>query len=178
MSDRMREDDPGGEPGSAGGSRGPARAADGSASGGDAGDDQTPAHLRPFAMHVPRYLAAGPAGGLLAAGGAVAIGAAGAPVSTQGAGLGGLASAAGLLAGSALLRPWTGRVMAKIGPRLMGAQALGLVGVIAFGLLIYSATRPDPRSYGLVVASGFLLGALFQALSFKADLDAAGEGAS
>ncbi len=135
--------------------------------------DAAPAHLRPFVMHVPRYLATGPIAGAIAAGMAVLVGVTNvAAVDRAGALFGGFAAGLGLFLAAGVVRPWRGRVIAKIGPRLLAAQALGLLAVMLCGLLIYSAARPEPRSYGIVVAAGFLLGAVFQALSFKADLDA------
>lgn len=64
------------------------------------------------------------------------------------------------------LRPWVARRADRWPILLFGAQGGVLFGVLFGGLLLYSATRPDPVVFGLVGAAGFTAAVLGMALVY------------
>lgn len=77
------------------------------------------------------------------------------PNGVSGAAVALAAITAGYTGGVLLIQPWRVRLATMWPMLLLGAQGAILAGVLIVGLLLYSATRPDPLVFGLVVTAGF-----------------------
>ncbi|MDX2116164.1 MAG: hypothetical protein SFZ24_11190 [Planctomycetota bacterium] len=63
---------------------------------------------------------------------------------------------AAVVAGLILIRPWISRPATVWPMILLACQGAMFAVVVVGGLLLYSALRPDPLVFGLVVVAGFL----------------------
>jgi hypothetical protein len=78
------------------------------------------------------------------------------PAGFSGVWTGSLAVGGAYLAGGLLIQPWTPRLPTQWPMLLLGMQGVVFALAVGAGLLLYSATRPDPLVFGLVVAAGFV----------------------
>jgi len=73
----------------------------------------------------------------------------------KGVWLGGLAVAAAHVAGLLAMAPWRARRLGRWPFVWLVGRGVSFGCVLVFAVLLYSATRPSPLAFGLVIASGY-----------------------
>jgi hypothetical protein len=113
----------------------------------------------PVGRMVGLAIASAAAVGVLAALGSVLA----RPEGLSGAWTGAVAAAAGLAFGTLIVGPWKPRPVAAWPMLLLAGHGAAMLGVLAVGLLLYSATRPDPVVFLAAAAAPFPIATIAQA---------------